>query len=197
MSSHSWLIGVVLSLGVVLFLSDSRASAQIGALGGGRGVPNPPIGGQFGLNGGVGLSVFGGFGGAGGPAMRGAPVRPATPAVRLPSPTGGNKPALVDKEMVFDVAADATFTKLQASATGLNYVPARFEDVQVGQRLAVNSAKKDDENKGDDVTGTVVALNATDRKVTLKVAVPADQADEQGKPQPAQTVTIRSAAGKK
>lgn len=170
---------------------------------GGFGVPNMAIGGAGGfrpLPGGA----AGGFGGgivlppggvpvAGGGAVAGFGAnRPP----RLTTPTATPRPALVDREVVVDVASDATFAKLQSSATGLNYVDAKFTDIQAGQRLSVNPGKKSDAVKADELTGSVLLVNAAQKQVTLKVSMPADQPAPPEKGLVAQTVTIRSAGGK-
>jgi hypothetical protein len=94
---------------------------------------------------------------------------------RLPSPVAAAKPALVEREVIVEVASDTTFAKLQASATGLNYVDARFEDIQAGQRVTLRLVKKGEANTADELTGTVIAVKAQSKQLTLKVTVPAEQ----------------------
>lgn len=172
-------------------IGGGGAVGGFGGVGFGGGIPFPgmvPAGGGFGLIGGpvggAGVAPAGGVGG----------VRPQ-PAPRLPTPTATPKPATVDRELTFDIASDAAVSKLQASSTGLNYVAAKFEDIQVGQRLSLSPTKKG-AVKTDEVTGTVLAVNAAQKQVTVKVSLPAEQPAPEGN-QPAQTVTIRSSAGSK
>jgi hypothetical protein len=207
MSHRFGLVAITVLFGLAVFLGPdggSEARAQVA-------VPPPPGGIGVGGFGGGGI-VFPGFmpfppgfnplGGAGGGIVNGgfgngmgvkrALRTPQTP--RLTSPAKTSQAASVDKEITVAVASDAAFLKLQSSPTGLNYVDAKFDDIQVGQRLSVSPAKKgsDAAKKAEETTGTVLLVNAGQRQLTLKVPVPADQGDADAKTEVAQTVTIRS-----
>jgi hypothetical protein len=137
------------------------------------------VGGGFGAVG-VGFgAVGGGFGGAGAPGVGGlvgaAGAARGQPTPRLTTPVAAPKQEMVDRDVVFEIASDATYSRLQSSATGLNNIEAKFADIKVGQRLSISAGKKGGPARPDDVTGTVVAVNEGNRQVTMKVSVPAEK----------------------
>jgi hypothetical protein len=95
----------------------------------------------------------------------------------------------VDKEADFLVADDATVQQLTKFPSGLNFVAAEMGDLREG--LLVTLTLKGD--KIENVSGTITKLEDSNKKVTLKMTIPAGQTAPEQAGRPCTMVSIRTA----
>jgi hypothetical protein len=117
---------------------------------------------------------------------------PAAPLPVRPLPTGNaGLPGVntVDKEADFTVDDDATIQQLTKFASGLNYVAAQIGDLKEGV-LATLTLKGD---KIENVSGTIVKLTDSNKKITLRMTIPSGQTPPEQAGRPCTMVSIRTA----
>lgn len=108
------------------------------------------------------------------------------------TPVAKTSTKTVDKEVEFAVADDVQVQQLAKMSGGLNYAPAKFEDVKEGQKVTLSLVAKGDDKSVVQVSGTLVKLSEGGKKVTLMVTLPMDQEAPDGAGKQVAQLSIRS-----
>jgi hypothetical protein len=128
------------------------------------------------------------------PPTNNVPPTPLPPNVRVLPNGNAGLPGVntVDKEADFTVEDDATIQQLTKFPSGLNYVAAEIGDLREGV-LATLTLKGD---KIENVSGTIVKLTDSNKKITLRMTIPSGQTPPDQAGRPCTMVSIRTAVEK-